>query len=50
MGQVLTTITVTNRIDLVMAERGFMGADNAYGIYENITFPLIFQVFKLLFF
>ncbi|MEG4008954.1 aspartyl protease [Microcoleus sp. Pol11C1] len=27
MGQVITTITVTNRIDLVMAERGFIGAE-----------------------
>ncbi|MGL5064822.1 MAG: hypothetical protein ACRC62_32990 [Microcoleus sp.] len=26
MGQVLTTITVTNRIDLVLAERGFISA------------------------
>jgi hypothetical protein len=26
MGQVLTTITVTNRIDLVLAERGFIAA------------------------
>ncbi|MCU0543552.1 MAG: aspartyl protease [Oscillatoriaceae cyanobacterium Prado104] len=26
MGQVLTTITVTNRIDLILAERGFISA------------------------
>jgi predicted aspartyl protease len=27
MGQVITTITVTNRIDLVMAERGFISTE-----------------------
>lgn len=32
MGQVLTTITVTNRIDLVMAERGFISAEEVRSV------------------
>jgi predicted aspartyl protease len=32
MGQVITTITVTNFIDLVMAERGFIAADEVRSV------------------
>ena len=32
MGQVLTTIAVTNRIDLVMAERGFISAEEVRSV------------------
>jgi predicted aspartyl protease len=32
MGQVLTTIAVTNFIDLVMAERGFIGAEEVRSV------------------
>ena len=32
MGQVLTTIAVTNRIDLVMAERGFIAAEEVRSV------------------
>jgi predicted aspartyl protease len=32
MGQVLTTITVTNFIDLVMAERGFIAAEEVRSV------------------
>jgi hypothetical protein len=32
MGQVLTTITITNRIDLVMAERGFIPAEEVRSV------------------
>ena len=32
MGQFLTTITVTNRIDLVMAERGFISAEEVRSV------------------
>ncbi len=32
MGQVLTTITVTNFIDLVMAERGFISAEEVRSV------------------
>ncbi len=47
MGQVLTTIAVTNRIDLVMAERGFISAkevrsvtlDKVLSIPEQHCFP-----------
>ncbi|MBD1813192.1 aspartyl protease [Microcoleus vaginatus DQ-U2] len=38
MGQVITTITVTNRIDLVMAERGFIGADEVRSVtLDNVV-------------
>ncbi len=32
MGQVLTTIAVTNRIDLVMAERGFISSEEVRSV------------------
>ena len=35
MGQVITTITVTNRIDRVMAERGFISADEVRSFTLN---------------
>ncbi len=38
MGQVLTTITVTNRIDRVMAERGFISAEEVRSvILDNVV-------------
>ncbi|MEP6519274.1 aspartyl protease [Microcoleus vaginatus] len=38
MGQVITTITVTNRIDLVMAERGFIGAEEVRSVtLDNVV-------------
>jgi predicted aspartyl protease len=38
MGQVITTITVTNRIDRVMAERGFISADEVRSvILDNVV-------------
>jgi len=38
MGQVITTITVTNFIDLVMAERGFIGADEVRSVtLDNVV-------------
>ena len=38
MGQVITTITVTNFIDLVMAERGFIAADEVRSvILDNVV-------------
>jgi predicted aspartyl protease len=32
MGQVLTTVAITNRIDLVMAERGFISAEEVRSV------------------
>ena len=32
MGQVITTITVTNRIDRVMAERGFISTEEVRSV------------------
>jgi hypothetical protein len=38
MGQVITTITVTNRIDRVMAERGFISAEEVRSvILDNVV-------------
>ena len=38
MGQVITTITVTNFIDLVMGERGFIAADEVRSvILDNVV-------------
>ena len=38
MGQVLTTITVTNRIDRVMAERGFISAEEVRSVLlDNVV-------------
>jgi len=38
MGQVITTITVTNRIDRVMAERGFIAAEEVRSvILDNVV-------------
>ena len=38
MGQVITTITVTNFIDLVMAERGFIAAEEVRSvILDNVV-------------
>jgi predicted aspartyl protease len=38
IGQVLTTITVTNRIDRVMAERGFISAEEVRSvILDNVV-------------
>ncbi|MEG4112695.1 MULTISPECIES: aspartyl protease [unclassified Microcoleus] len=38
MGQVITTITVTNRIDIVMAERGFIGAEEVRSVtLDNVV-------------
>jgi len=38
MGQVLTTITVTNFIDLVMAERGFISAEEVRSaVIDNVV-------------
>jgi len=38
MGQVITTITVTNRIDGVMAERGFISAEEVRSvILDNVV-------------
>lgn len=38
MGQVITTISVTNRIDLVMAERGFIGAEEVRSLsLDNVV-------------
>ena len=38
MGQVITTITVTNRIDRVMAERGFITAEEVRSvILDNVV-------------
>ena len=38
IGQVLTTITVTNRIDRVMAERGFIAAEEVRSvILDNVV-------------
>ncbi|MEG4216286.1 aspartyl protease [Microcoleus sp. Pol14C6] len=38
MGQVITTITVTNRIDLVMTERGFIGAEEVRSVtLDNVV-------------
>ena len=38
MGQVLTTITVTNRIDRVMAQRGFISAEEVRSvILDNVV-------------
>lgn len=38
MGQVITTITVTNRIDLVMAERGFIAAEEVRSVtLDNVV-------------
>lgn len=38
MGPVITTITVTNRIDLVMAERGFIGAEEVRSVtLDNVV-------------
>ena len=38
MGQVLTTITVTNRIDRVMAERGFISAEEVCSVLlDNVV-------------
>lgn len=37
-GQVVTTITVTNRIDLVMAERGFIAAEEVRSVtLDNVV-------------
>ena len=38
MGQVITTITVTNRIDRVMAERGFISAEEVRSVLlDNVV-------------
>jgi len=38
MGQVITTITVTNHIDLVMAERGFIAAEEVRSVtLDNVV-------------
>ena len=38
MGQVITTITVTNRIDRVMAERGFIAAEEVRSVtLDNVV-------------
>jgi hypothetical protein len=38
MGQVITTITVTNFIDLVMAERGFIAAEEIRSVtLDNVV-------------
>ncbi|MEG4587448.1 aspartyl protease [Microcoleus sp. MOSTC5] len=38
MGQVITTITVTNRIDRVMAERGFISAEEVRSVMlDNVV-------------
>ena len=41
MGQVLTTIAVTNFIDLVMAERGFISAEEVRSVtIDKVIRPL----------
>jgi hypothetical protein len=48
MGQVITTITVTNRIDRVMAERGFISAEEVRSVLlDNVVVDTVATLLSL---